>query len=131
MGIQLVITVLFVTTSLSSLAQQKKMASDAKGYLYYYCVKEEFNAIDSNKNAAYNRDYSGSYFVQMTDLPIQILDSLQSYYKRNIKNYRGVPQENSFDSIANMTCWSCWSLCEGKRTQKFIKHITKRSKGGK
>jgi uncharacterized protein YecT (DUF1311 family) len=73
-GNQLVITVLFVATSLSSLAQQKKMVSDAKGYLNYYCIKEEFNAIDSNKNAAYNRDYSGSYFVQMTDLPIQIFD---------------------------------------------------------
>ncbi|OJU74341.1 MAG: hypothetical protein BGO09_10960 [Bacteroidetes bacterium 47-18] len=121
---QLIISLLMII-SLSSFAPRKRMAADAKGYLYYYCIKEEYNAIDSNVNNPYNKDYTGSYFVQMTNLSIQVMDSLHSYYDRSIKAYRGIPKESSYDATANMACLSCRELCEAKETRKYIKRIIK------
>ena len=65
------------------------------------------------------------YFIQMTKLPLQLLDSLESYYKRTIKKYRGTPQESSFDEVANMVCYSCWNFCEAKETKEYIKRVVK------
>ncbi|MDD3005437.1 hypothetical protein [Flavobacterium sp.] len=126
MGNQLkLVAILLVISTISLSAQNRKLQSEAKGYLYYYCIKEEYNFIDNNRYTPYNKDYSGSYFIQMTKLPLQLLDSIESYYKRTIKKYRGMPQESSFDEVANMVCYSCWSLYEAKETKKYIKRIVK------
>lgn len=126
MGNKLVIFGLYIILPFSLFSQIKKIEADAKGYLYYCCIKGEYNTIDSNNSTAYNKDYSGSYFIQMTDLSMQIMDSLYLYYQQNIIKYRGVPQESSFDTTANMGCLSCWKLCEAKDTRKYIKRITKK-----
>lgn len=111
--------------SISTFSQRKKLEADAKGYLYCECIRLEYNAFDNNSNAAYNADFSGSYFVQMTNLSMQAMDSLYLYYKTNISNYRGIPQESSSKIIANMACYSCWKLCEAKDTRKYIKRVIK------
>lgn len=128
MGNQLKIFVLcsLTMTVTSSSAQNIKRFNDTKGYLLCHCILKEYNIIDNSSQNAYNKDYSGSYFMQMTDLPIQILDSLEVYYKKSINKYRGNPQENSFDANANMASYTCWNFYEAKETDKYIKKLIRR-----
>lgn len=121
MGNQLKIATIVFLCSFNLFAQRKTNFKEAQGYLLYYCIKEEYNSIDSDKNALYNKDYSGSYYIQMTNLSLQVIDSLNMYYKNKIIKYRGIPQEGSHDSLATMTCWSCIQLVEAKETRKYIK----------
>lgn len=123
--LKMIIVVVFTFYSSSLFPQKQKNFKEAQGYLLYYCIKEEYNSINSNKKTPYNKDYSGSYYVQMTDLPLQLLDSLHLYYKSKIGKYRGIPQESSSDSLANMTCWSCLQLIEAKETRRYIKKCVK------
>lgn len=122
---KIIIGAILIFCSTSALYAQKQF-KEAKGYLLQYCIMKEYNSIDSNKMAPYNKDYSGSYYVQMTDLPLPLLSSLQTYYKDNIASYRGFPKEGVHDPVANMTCWSCIRLAEAKATKKFIKKALKK-----
>lgn len=119
-----IIAIVFLC-SFTLFAQKKRGFKEAQGYLLYYCIKEEYNSIDHNKNALYNKDYSGSYYVQMTNLPLPVIDSLNTYYKNKIIDYRGIPQERSNDSLATMTCWSCIQLVEAKETKRQLKKWVK------
>ncbi|MBX2889180.1 MAG: hypothetical protein KF829_11085 [Ferruginibacter sp.] len=94
-----------------------------RGYLLYYCIREQYQMIDSNINTPSNRDYSGRYYVQISNLPLQALDSLRTYYKRKIINFIGVPREGSYEPLANMICWSYFNLIEAKPTIQYMKKI--------
>lgn len=128
MGNQIKIFFVFLNTFLMLLqvsAQKSQNFKDAKGYLLYYCIREQYQMIDSNINSPSNKDYSGSYYVQISSLPLQVLDSLHTYYKKNIKNFIGIPKEGSYEPLANMVCWNCFNLIEAKTTLQYIKKILK------
>ena len=123
--IKIIIVGIIIFCSTSSLYAQKQF-KEAKAYLLQCCIISEYNNIDSNNRAPYNKDYSGSYYVQMTNLPLPLLSSLHTYYKDNIASYRGFPKEGSHDAVANMACWSCIRLVEAKATKKFLKKSLKK-----
>ena len=107
--------------SYCSSAQTNHLNKLAKGFLYCHCVQQEYNRIDSNAHALYNNDYSESYFIQMTEIPLQMLDSLQDFYNRNIYYYRAIPQEyNPQNYRANMVSYTCWKFSESNLTKRFI-----------
>jgi len=120
--------VILVLLPFLSFPQKKSLADLIKGYLYSYCIIKEYATIDNNNNNVYYKDYSGSYFIQMTDMPLNLLDTVYNFYKLNINKYRGIPQESDGNNKANMVCYTCWSFCEANETKRFIKYILKRRK---
>lgn len=106
-------------------AQKSLNFKDAKGYLLYYCIKEQYKAIDNNNSTPSNKDYSGSYYVQLSSLSLKVLDSLHIYYENMIQRFVGIPKESSYEPLSNMVCWTCFNLIEAKETRKYIKRLLK------
>lgn len=128
---RIIIIVSFLCLILISLqlnAQKSETYKDARGYLLYYCIKEQYNVIGNDINSPSNKDYSGSYYVQLSNLSLNVLDSLHEYYKNSIQRFIGYPKEGSYEPLSNMTCWTCFNLIEAKETKKYINRLLKGKK---
>ncbi len=112
-------------------AQKNSLRTDAKGFLYAHYIYNEYNKFDVDKTGVHNKDFSGSYFVQMTDLPTKVIESLMNYYERNIVDFSNVSQASSFDAKANMVSLTCWQLCENKKTKKYIRKLIRNSEANR
>ena len=127
----LVIITYFILSQLSLHAQLNNtnyIISEGKGYALCQCIKNEINKINAlNKdstNTIIFKDYSGSYFIQIANFPIQLLDSITQYYATHIDAIRAIPMEkNKTNPTANMIGYTCWKFYESKNLILYIKKL--------
>lgn len=105
------------TSYFSCLSQNNGKATrieQARGLSLCACVEYQRKMIDSTYQS---KDYSLSYFVQMSDLSLEEISAIVNYTNKNCIKYVGIPQEID----GNMLGYSCWCWCKSKELSRFIK----------
>lgn len=107
---------LFTVFVFSNLSAQKNkfLYKEAKGVALCQCLLSLNNNSDT-------KDYSLSYFIQNSDLDINITNKIISYTIKNSNHYRIIPQEPD----GNMINYSCWKFYESKELDNYIKKLLK------
>ncbi len=132
MKIKLLFIITCFTLSQLSLSAQinntNYLISEGKGYALCQCIKNEINKIialnKDSSNAIIIKDYSSSYFIQIANFPIPLLDSITQYYASHINAIRAIPMEkNKTNPTANMIGYTCWKFYESKNLTLYIKKL--------
>lgn len=108
-----------------TLQAQRDWLKEAKGVALCECIKQMNRLADST--TVINKDYSVSYFIQMTDLPPQLTMEIIAYVKRHYKDYISIPQEID----GNMIGLSCWKFYHSKALDDYVRKIVFRYKSGR
>ncbi len=120
-----IITMLFVFCIASACATQKaaykERLEEAKGYALYACIAHMNKCIDST--SVINKDYSGSYFVQLSSLSLDEIVEIKKYAEKECMNYRGISQ----DPEGNMIAYSSWKFYNSKELDNFIRKTIKKT----
>jgi hypothetical protein len=119
-----VLTTLILAGQSNALAQAKKEMTTlkaAKGYALCYCINKHYSKRDTACPQK-STDYSGAYFVQQTDLSVDMMDKITAFIDEQYGHfYPGPPAENR---KGNMVCFTCWQLYESKKPQNFLRKLT-------
>ena len=99
-----------------------KRLEEARGYALCVCIAYMNNSVDSL--SIINKDYSGSYFVQLSHLSLDEIIKISEYVKEKCMDYWGVPQELG----GNMIGYSSWRFYNSKELDKFIRKTVKKSR---
>lgn len=105
-----------------TLHAQSDWVKEAKGVALCECIKQMNMLADST--TVIIKDYSISYFIQMTDLPPQLTMEVVAYVKEHYKDYISIPQEIG----GNMIGLSCWEFYHSKALDDNIRKIVSRYK---
>lgn len=104
------------------------LLKEAKGFVLCYCIQKEYELADSTFKKKL-KDYSGAYYVQVSDLSIAAIERLSIYVDSNAHKYRGIPMEKSpANPSANMAAYSCLKMYESKKIEIFIRRLLSNSK---
>lgn len=116
--------IFFICLSFPIMLQaQSNWFKEAKGVALCECIRQ-MNLLSDSISATGQKDYSLSYFIQMTDLPPQLVDDIVRYVKINYTHFVEVPQEIG----GNMIGISCWKYYHSKELDAYIRKIVKRYK---
>lgn len=106
----------------------EKSFNSTKGYMNCFCIKDQYIKVDTSLRSFFENDVSGSYYVQMTPLPLSLMDSVHIFYEKNIYKFYGVPQESGYNTKANMVVYTCTSFCDSKEFRQYVKLLLRRNK---
>ena len=117
-------TMLFVFCIATGCTTQKTAykvrLEEAKGYALYACIAHMNKCIDSM--SVINKDYSGSYFVQLSSLSLDEIIEIKKYVEKECMNFWGISQ----DPEGNMIAYSSWKFYNSKKLDNFIRKTIKK-----
>lgn len=93
---------------------------EAKGYALYTCIRHMNKVVDST--SVINKDYSGEYFVQLSNLSLVELIKIKEYVEKECMNYWGITQNPE----GNMIAYSSWKFYSSKELDNFIRKTVKK-----
>ena len=115
-----------VLLPLNGFCQQKRnslFVNEAKGYALCECIRIGYARADSTL-AHKLKDYSGSYFVQKSNLSIDEMEKLSTYITDHLKKHSAIPSASGpSNSTANMVGYTCWKLYESKKLRAYINKL--------
>jgi len=92
--------------------------NDAKGLALCYC----FRFLNENDSLSImNKDVSGSYFVEYSELSIYQMTDIWKFVKQNINSFSAVPWQVGH----NMITYTCWRLYESDELKLFLENMLK------
>ena len=107
----------------ASCTTQKERFEEAKGYALYACIAHMNKSVDST--SVINKDYSGEYFVQLSNLSLEEIIRIKEYVDKECMNYWSI----SHNPEGNMIAYSSWKFYNSKDLDNFI-HKTLRKNIG-
>lgn len=124
---QMIITIVCILYVTASCTTQKvayrERFEEAKGYALYACIAHMNKFVDST--SVINKDYSGEYFVQLSNLSLEEIIRIKEYVDKKCMNYWSI----SHNSEGNMIAYSTWKFYNSKDLDNFI-HKTLRKNIG-
>lgn len=97
-----------------SVAYRERL-EEAKGYALCVCIMHMNKFVDST--SVINKDYSGEYFVQLSQLSLYEIIRIKEYVEKKCMNYWGI----SKNPEANMIAYSSWRFYNSKELDNFIR----------
>lgn len=122
------IGLLLLGVALDCSAQQSSYdirLKEAKGYALCACLACMNRSVDSLSTI--NNDYSGSYFVQLSQLTLDEMATIRKFVNRECMKFWGTPQ----DPKGNMIGYSVWKFYESPELDRFIRQTIKPQKDEK
>ena len=115
---QMIITIVCILYVTASCTTQKvayrERFEEAKGYALYACIAHMNKFVDST--SVINKDYSGEYFVQLSNLSLEEIIRIKEYVDKKCMNYWSI----SHNSEGNMIAYSTWKFYNSKDLDNFI-----------
>lgn len=125
--IRVVVTTIFVLCMAASCTTRKvvygERFEEAKGYALYACIAHMNKFVDST--SVINKDYSGEYFVQLSNLSLDEIVKIKEYVDKECMNYWGISQNPE----GNMIVYSSWKFYNSKELDDFIRETLKKNIG--
>lgn len=113
---------LLIGIALNCRAQQSTYETrieEAKGYALCSCIAYMNQSVDSL--SAINKDYSGSYFVQLSHLTLDEMVKIRDFVNQECMKFWGTPQ----DPEGNMIGFSTWKFYSSPELDHFIRQTIK------
>ena len=111
-----------IGVALNCLAQPSTYVTrikEAKGYALCSCIAYMNRSVDSL--SAINKDYSGSYFVQLSHLTLDEMVKIRDFVNQECMKFWGTPQ----DPEGNMIGFSAWKFYSSPELDHFIRQTIK------
>ena len=83
------------------------------------CIAYMNRSVDSL--SAINKDYSGSYFVQLSHLTLDEMVKIRDFVNQECMKFWGIPQ----DPEGNMIGYSAWKFYSSPELDHFIRQTIK------
>lgn len=116
---------LLIGVALNCRAQQSTYETrikEAKGYALCSCIAYMNQSVDSL--SAINKDYSGSYFVQLSHLTLDEMVKIRDFVNQECMKFWGTPQ----DPEGNMIGFSAWKFYSSPELDHFIRQTIHKTK---
>lgn len=118
--IKISICILILSFLTFNVSAQRKLKEEAKGVALCECIRYMSLQSDSTSKLAM-LDYSGGYFVQISELPLSITLKIQDFTRKYCFDFWAVPQ----DPNGNMIGYSCWQFYKSRELEHFIRRVIK------
>ena len=109
-----------ITSCTTQKVVYRERLEEAKGYALYACIAHMNKFVDST--SFINKDYSGEYFIQLSNLSLDEIIRINEYVDKEYMNYWSISQ----NSKGNMIAYSSWNFYNSKELDNFIRKTLKK-----